>query len=65
MQNASKAGKDPGGLIKIHGLKNGLAWIGRAHLLFDWTAGCIAMTNEEIDELYDALLVGTAVEIRP
>lgn len=65
IQNASKVGKDPGGLIKIHGLKNGLGWIGRAHLIFDWTAGCIAMTDEEIDELYNAVQVGTVVEIRP
>ena len=35
----------PGGMIMIHGLRNGIGWIGRLHLLLDWTDGCIAVTN--------------------
>lgn len=61
---AEAAGIDPGGDIMIHGLPNGLGHIGRAHLARDWTAGCIAVTNEEIEWLYEAVAVGTPVEIR-
>ncbi len=49
----------------IHGLLNGLGAIGRAHLLKDWTLGCIAVTSDEIDEIWDLVPIGTAVEIRP
>jgi murein L,D-transpeptidase YafK len=51
-------------LIKIHGIKNGFGWIGRFHLLFDWTLGCIAVTNREIDELYELIEIGTPIEIK-
>ena len=49
---AKKHGKSAGGLIKIHGLPNGKGKIGKLHLMYDWTAGCIAVTNKEIDEIY-------------
>ncbi|TXC78915.1 L,D-transpeptidase family protein [Luteibaculum oceani] len=62
---AQKEGRDPGGLIKIHGLQNGWGWMGRLHLLRDWTAGCIALTNGEIKELYDHVPVGTPIFIYP
>lgn len=61
---AEAAGIDPGGDIMIHGLPNGLGPVGLAHLARDWTAGCIAVTNEEIEWLYEAVPVGTPVEIR-
>ena len=57
-------GKNPGGQVKIHGIKNKLGWIGKLHLLIDWTAGCIAVTNSEIDELYDAVKIRTPIEIK-
>jgi murein L,D-transpeptidase YafK len=62
---AKKRGKSPGGDIKIHGLPNGMGSIGKAHLLSDWTLGCLALTNEEIDELYDAVPIGTPILIYP
>ncbi len=62
---AQSMGKAPGGLIKIHGLRHGLGWIGKFHLLKDWTVGCIAVTNSEIDELYERIAIGTPIEIRP
>ncbi len=65
IEYAKKKGKEPGGQIKIHGIKNGFGWIGRLHRLIDWTAGCIAVTNEEIDELYAIIQIGTPVEIKP
>ncbi len=57
--------QNPGGDICIHGLRNGFGFIGRDHLRKDWTAGRIAITDEEIDELFTAAIVGAVVEIRP
>ena len=62
---AEKRGVAPGGDIMIHGLRNGLGFIGRLHRRVDWTAGCIAVTNPEIDEIYRAVPDGTPIEIRP
>ena len=62
---AAKLGVPPGGAIMIHGLPNNMSWIGAAHRLFDWTLGCIAVTDEEIDEIWKLVAVGTPVEIRP
>ena len=56
---------NPGGDVKIHGLKNGQAYIGRFHRLRDWTHGCIAVTNEEMDELYKGVPIGTPILIKP
>lgn len=56
---------DPGGLIMVHGIRNGLGWLGRAHRLVDWTDGCIAVTDSEIEEIYRAVSDGTPIEIRP
>jgi len=56
--------KSPGGLIKIHGLKNGRGFIGKFHRFFDWTHGCIALTNDEIEELYHNVKIGTVIEIK-
>ena len=62
---ARREGVDPGGDIMIHGLKNGLGWIGKGHLAFDWTEGCIAVTNEEIEEIWRLVPDGTPVQIKP
>ena len=55
----------PGGEIKIHGLPPGQEHLGGVHWMRDWTAGCIAVSNEEIDELYAHTPVGTPIEILP
>lgn len=65
IEYAKKYGKSPGGNIKIHGLKNGLGFLGKLHRLFDWTHGCIALTNHEIEELYDHTKIGTPILIKP
>jgi len=62
---AAKAGVPPGGDIMIHGLANGFGWVGRLHRLKDWTLGCVALTNPEIEELWKLIPDGTPVEIRP
>jgi len=62
---ARQNGVSPGGSVFIHGLPNGYGAIGAAHRLKDWTDGCIAVTNEEIDDIWKAVPDGTAIEIRP
>lgn len=62
---AVAAGHDPGGMVMIHGLPNGKDWIGPAHTVIDWTEGCIAVTSEEIEEIWRLVPDGTPIEIRP
>jgi murein L,D-transpeptidase YafK len=62
---AEKRGVSPGSDIMIHGLSNHLGFIGRLQRCVDWTAGCIAVTNPEIEEIYRAAPDGTPIEIRP
>lgn len=62
---AAAQGKSPGGLIKIHGMKNGWGFIGKKHLQKDWTDGCIAVTDEEVDELYRSVKHNAEIEILP
>ena len=65
--NARAAGRGvaAGFDIMIHGIQNGHGWIGAFHRLHDWTAGCIALTDEEIEELWRITPDETTVEIRP
>lgn len=65
VRRAREAGTDPGGKIMIHGLPNGAEWVEGEHTRFDWTEGCIALTNEEIDEVWELVADGTPIEIRP
>ena len=62
---AAEAGVDPGGLIMIHGLPNGLGWLGPLHRLVDWTDGCVAVTSREMDEIWESVPTGTPVLIEP
>ena len=64
-RRAARLGVSPGGAVMIHGLPNGKGFVGPAHRLYDWTLGCIAVTDEEIDEIWGLVPVGTPVEIRP
>lgn len=62
---AAKLGKSPGGDIMIHGLPNGQGYIGAAHRQSDWTIGCIAVTDEEIEEIWRVVPDGCVVDIEP
>lgn len=62
---AAKQKRSAGGDVMIHGLPNGMGSLGKLHLLRDWTAGCIAVTNAEIEEIWRAVPDGTPIEIRP
>jgi murein L,D-transpeptidase YafK len=62
---ARKKGVSPGGQIMIHGTPGSLATLQSTGLFRDWTAGCIAVTNEEIEEIYGAVKAGTPIVIKP
>lgn len=62
---ARRRGLSPGGEIMIHGLPNRVGLAGRLHRYRDWTAGCVAVTDAEIEEIYRVVPDGTTVEIRP
>ncbi len=61
--NARRLGVSPGGNIMIHGLPNGMAWLGFVHAYINWTDGCIAVTNEEIEEIWEQVQDGTRIQI--
>ena len=60
---AEDRGVSPGGFIMIHGQKNGFGWFSGVMQQFDWTNGCIALTNDEMDEFLSLVPVGTLIEI--
>lgn len=62
---AQARGVSPGGLIMVHGLRKGMGLIGRFHTLYDWTDGCIAVTNREIEEIWRVVPDGTPIVIEP
>ena len=64
-ERARKLGASPGGDIMIHGIPNGWGWIGPNHRATDWTDGCVAVTDDEIEEIWSLVPDGTPVEIRP
>lgn len=59
------AGVSPGGNIMVHGTGDEYAWMGKFHTLLNWTEGCIAVTNYEIEEIWRLVPDGTVIEIRP
>jgi murein L,D-transpeptidase YafK len=63
--SAQRNGVSPGGDIMIHGLPNGLSWLDKLHLRRDWTDGCVAVTNPEMEEIWAHVATGTTIEIRP
>jgi murein L,D-transpeptidase YafK len=64
-QRARSMGARPGDAIMIHGLARPFAYLGALHRKSDWTDGCVAVTNAEIEEIWKLVPVGTRVEIRP
>jgi murein L,D-transpeptidase YafK len=61
--NAEKIGVSPGGFIMVHGQRNWLGWLAPISQLFNWTNGCIALTNSEVDEFIELVKVGTKIQI--
>ncbi len=62
---AHKRGVDPGGDIMIHGQKNGYGKFAAIVQHFNWTDGCIALSNSDMDLVWNAVKPGTPIEIRP
>lgn len=62
---AKYLGVNPGSLIMIHGQKNGLSWLSWLSQRFNWTNGCIAVTNKEMNEIWGLINEGTPIEIQP
>ncbi len=60
---AEAAGHSPGGDIMIHGIANGWGWLGGLHLLWDWTNGCIAVTDAQMREIWALVPDGTPIII--
>jgi murein L,D-transpeptidase YafK len=65
LERARQAGEDPGGDIMIHGLPNGEPKSARHVRMTDWTVGCIAVTDEEIEEIWRLVPDGTPIRINP
>lgn len=63
--HAERLGVDPGGDIMIHGLPLGEESVGPFHIMHNWTDGCIALTNEEIEELWRIVPDGVPIDIKP
>jgi murein L,D-transpeptidase YafK len=64
-KQAALAHVPPGGDIEIHGIQKGLGWLGPAQHWIDWTDGCIALTDSQMEEVWNSVPAGTPVEIRP
>lgn len=62
---AKALGVSPGGNIMIHGILNGWGWLGWLHRYWDWTNGCIAVTNTEMQEIWSLVPNGTPIHIKP
>ena len=65
LARARGRGLSPGGDIMIHGLPSRLGGFAAEHVQWDWTEGCIAVSNAEMDEIWDLVADGTVIEIRP
>jgi murein L,D-transpeptidase YafK len=62
---ARRLGVDPGGQIMIHGMPNEPSYSESAYLGWDWTDGCIAVTNSDMVDLWRFVAVSMPIEIRP
>ncbi|MDF3032057.1 MAG: hypothetical protein K0R03_2615 [Moraxellaceae bacterium] len=62
---AKKRGVPPGGFVMIHGQRNGFGWAAFLTQRFDWTNGCIALRNADMEVVWQSVQAGTPIEIRP
>lgn len=63
LTNAKIKGVSAGGFIMVHGQRNGLGWLSLLTQRYNWTNGCIALTNPEMDEFMDLVAIGTEISI--
>ncbi len=64
-KQAQKVAVEPGNAILIHGQPNGFGWAWRLLNLWDWTDGCIAVSNQDMDEIWNLVEDGTSIVITP
>lgn len=64
-ERARNNGVSPGGAIMIHGQKKDIGWLALISQYFNWTDGCIAVSNPDMDEIWEAVDAGTPIEIKP
>jgi len=64
-KNARRLGVDPGGDIMIHGQANGWGWASPVAQFLPWTDGCVALSDRNMDKVWEAVDPGTPIEIRP
>lgn len=64
-ERARRLSVAPGGNVEIHGLNWKYAWLGSLQRRVNWTDGCVALTNSEIEQIWPLVRIGTAVDIRP
>jgi murein L,D-transpeptidase YafK len=64
-KQAQRRGVSPGGDIMVHGMNQQTAWLGGIHHWRDWTNGCIAVSNAEMDEIWGMVKNGTPIQINP
>lgn len=62
---ARAAGRKPGGDIMIHGQKNGFSGMSRLTQKMDWTNGCIALHDADMEYVWQKVKNGTPIEIKP
>ena len=65
VESAKARGVSPGGAVMVHGQRNGFGWAAFITQHFNWTSGCIALTNEDMDAVWEAVDAGTPIEIKP
>ena len=65
LSSAHARGVDPGGSIMIHGFPNNNREAPEQAQRYNWTSGCIAVTNDEMDEIWASVDAGTPIEITP
>ena len=65
IENANKLGVSAGSAIMIHGQKVGFGWASFIMQFFNWTSGCIAHKNSDMDLIWNSIDTGTPIEIRP
>jgi murein L,D-transpeptidase YafK len=63
--SAQKRGAKPGGQIMVHGQKNGFGWLASVTQWFNWTDGCVGLSNRDMDAVWSAVDAGTPIEIYP
>ncbi len=64
-ESARSRGVSPGGAVMIHGQRNGFGWMAPLVQRFDWTDGCIALSNADMDVVWTLVEPGTPIEIFP